>query len=47
MNKNNPRCDVHMNKKKPKAEFLFLWLQFLGGIMCFHLDVNFSQPKEK
>jgi hypothetical protein len=38
MNKNNPRYDVRMYPKKPNAEFLFLWLQFLRGVMCFHPD---------
>jgi len=33
---NNPRCDVHMYPKKPNAKFLCFWLQFLGGIVCFH-----------
>jgi hypothetical protein len=23
-------------KKKPNANFFLLWLQFLGGIVCFH-----------
>jgi hypothetical protein len=32
----NQRCDVHMYPKKPNANFLFLWLQFLGAIVCFH-----------
>ncbi len=36
MNKNNARCDVHMYLKKPNVEFLFLWLQFLRDVMCFH-----------
>jgi hypothetical protein len=36
MNKNNPRCNVHMHKKKPNAFFLCLWLNLRGGIMCFH-----------
>jgi hypothetical protein len=36
MSKNNPRCDVHMYKNKPNAKFLFLWLQLLKGVVCFH-----------
>jgi hypothetical protein len=36
MSKNNPRCDVHMYPKKPNVEFLFLWLQLLGGVVCFY-----------
>jgi hypothetical protein len=38
MNKNNPRCDVHMYKTKPNAIFLFLWLQLLGVVVHFHLE---------
>ncbi len=36
MSKNNSICDVHVYPKKPNVEFLLLWLQFLGGVMCFH-----------
>lgn len=38
--KKNPRRDVHMYSKKPNvhAKFIFLWLQFLGGVVCFHLE---------
>jgi hypothetical protein len=43
MNKNNARCDVHKYPKKPNAEFLFLWLQFLGGVVCFRPKVVVSK----
>jgi hypothetical protein len=39
MRQNDPRCDVHMYQNKPNAKKLFLWLQFLGGVGCFHLSL--------
>jgi hypothetical protein len=47
MNKSNPICDVHMYPKKPNVEFMFLWQQFLGGIMWFHLNGNYSSNKSR
>ncbi len=45
MNKNNPRCDVQLYLEKPNAKFLFLRLQFLGGVVCFHpYKVTFKLP---
>jgi len=40
MGKKIPRHDVHMYSKKPNvyAKFQFLWPQFLGGVVCFHLE---------
>jgi len=37
MSKNDLGCDVHMYQEKPNAKNFYLWLQFLGGVMCFHL----------
>ncbi len=31
----SPKCDVHTCQTKPNAKFLFLWLQFLGGVCAF------------
>jgi len=44
MKKINPRCDVHMYPKIPNARFLFLWLQFLGDVVCFHPTIYDVQP---
>jgi hypothetical protein len=32
----NPRCDVHALPKNLVVEILYVWLQFLGGLVCFH-----------
>ncbi len=31
MNKNNPRCDVHMYQKKPNAKSMFCDYNFWGS----------------
>jgi hypothetical protein len=31
-----PKCDAHTLPKKIIAKKLYVWLQFLGGLMCFH-----------
>jgi hypothetical protein len=35
-NKNNLRCDVHTFPKNLIIKRLYMWLQFGGGLMCFH-----------
>jgi hypothetical protein len=40
MKKINPRCDIRMYPKIPNVRFLFLWLQFLGGVVCFHPTIH-------
>jgi hypothetical protein len=40
MSKTNSKCDVHMYQKNSNVEFLFLWLQFFGGVTCFHPNNN-------
>jgi len=35
-NKNNPRCGFHALQKKLIYKKIDLWLQFLGGLVCFH-----------
>jgi hypothetical protein len=42
MNKNTSSCDVHVYQKNSNAEFLCLWLQFLGGVACFHPILSFG-----
>jgi hypothetical protein len=36
-----------MYPKKPNVEFMFLWQQFLGGIMCFHLNGDYSNNRSR
>jgi hypothetical protein len=38
--KNNPKCDVHTLPKKVIAQRLYLWLQFLGGLVRLCLDAK-------
>ncbi len=40
MNKNNPRCVVHMYPKKPNAFFFVFVIIFLGCVLCLFQIYN-------
>lgn len=40
--KNNLRCDVYTYFKKSNAKMQYLWLQFLGGVVCFYHVINIT-----